>query len=522
MKRRSKRKTGETDTPVLSIDETTGEIITTIIKNGKRTVVHIVDERGVEVMPAYSYGAAIDIHRSFGQLTVLVRNDGKVLKFGTAFQTDTESILAAKKWCKEIIENNSSPKVEVTDENFRYAIESTGNYMTPITLLWGGKPSIINPNIAKAGMVKSDILDSYILAVHNLTGTWPQSFIISTDIQTLRILIAERDNCNKLATRCSNRIVNLLLKFGYTIARDGSVVKKKAVREFVEDQISDLPQIKPLSDKIRIPEDAKCVFHDLYDDYDDLKTRVSEYDKRIMDKIRSMEWDTEAGKVDGKRILKVLASAPGIGPLTAAVWLAYVVTPMRFATVNKCIAYCGFDPSNKVSAGKVTSNKKRKGQKYIHTLLCQCAHTLIQNHTEAFGQWGYQLKCQGSEKKAKSALGRRLGVALYYMHMRNEMFNYDLYLIAKEPQVIDIPIEQLCELDPEFKRYMKAMISNGITTTKQMAHLFHVGEMNNIKGFGKKAYSLIREFIGNQNKYRRLLNNSVKEEASHAENSKDC
>ena len=66
------------------------------------------------------------------------------------------------------------------------------------------------------------------------------------------------------------------------------------------------------------------------------------------------------------------------------------------------------------------------------------------------------------------------------------MFNYDLYLIAKEPKVIDIPIEQLCELDPEFKRYMKAMIYNGITTTKQMAHLFHVGELNNIKGFGKK------------------------------------
>ena len=61
MKRRSKRKTGETDTPVLSIDETTGEIITTKIKNGKRTVVHIVDERGVEVMPAYSSGLGVDI-----------------------------------------------------------------------------------------------------------------------------------------------------------------------------------------------------------------------------------------------------------------------------------------------------------------------------------------------------------------------------------------------------------------------------------------------------------------------------
>ena len=506
-RRRSKRKSGETDTSVISFDEETGEIVTTQIRYGKKKVIRIVDEKGVEIMPSHSYGLGIDIHRSFGQIALLVRNSGRVLEFRTAFQTDTASILAAKEWCISVIENNSDPKVKVEEDLFRYSIESTGNYMTPVTLLWGGKPTIINPNIAKAGTRKSDIFDSKIMAINALTGTWPESYIMSTEVQSLRVLIAERDNCNKLATRCANRIVNVLLKFGYTIARDGSVVKKKDVRSFVEDQISEFPEIKPLSEKIRIPEESKAVLRELYSDYDNYKSRVAGYDKQILNKIHSMEWDTENGKVSGKHMMEVLTSAPGVGPQTAAVWLAYVVTPLRFPSASSCTAYCGFDPSNKVSAGKVTSAAKRKGQKQVHMLLCQCSHNLIQHHSEPFGKWGFQMKCQGSEKKAKSALGRRLCAALYYMHMRNEPFSYELYAIAKEPDVIDITIEELCELNSDFKRYMKALISNGITTTGEMSHSFYIGELNNVHGLGKKAYSLIKEFNGNQKRYRKLLEN---------------
>ena len=124
--------------------------------NGKKKVIRIVDEKGVEVMPSHAYGQGTDIHKSFGQITLLVRNKGRVFEFRTAFQTDTESILAAKKWCIQVIENNSDPKVTVEEDEFRYSIESTGNYMTPILLLWGGKPTLINPNIAKAGTRKSD------------------------------------------------------------------------------------------------------------------------------------------------------------------------------------------------------------------------------------------------------------------------------------------------------------------------------------------------------------------------------
>lgn len=112
-RRRKKRKSGETDTSVISFDEETGEIVTTQTKNGKKKVIKIVDEKGVEIMPSHNFGLGIDIHRSFGQITLLVRNNGRILEFRTAFQTDTDSILAAKEWCISVIENNSDPKVYV-------------------------------------------------------------------------------------------------------------------------------------------------------------------------------------------------------------------------------------------------------------------------------------------------------------------------------------------------------------------------------------------------------------------------
>ena len=333
----------------------------------------------------------------------------------------------------------------------------------------------------------------------------------------MRVLIAERENCSKLATRCANRIVNNLLKFGYTIARNGSVVKKKDVREYVLDQISECPQIQPISDKIGIPDDVKKVLREIYDDYEVYKAREAVYGQQIEETIESMAWETGNGEVDGRRMLDVLTSAPGIGITTAAVWLAYAVTPRRFTNVNSCVAYCGFDPSNKVSAGKVTSNAKRKGKKQIHALLCQSAHTLITHKSEPFGQWGYQLKCQGSEKKAKNALGRKLCVALYYMQLKNQEFSYDFYEISKEPEVMDIPIEKLAALNPEFKRYVKPLISSGISMTGEMAHAFYLGELNNVHGLGKKAYSLIREFIGNQKRYAKLKKGAEDEQNTDIE-----
>ena len=104
-----------------------------------------------------------------------------------------------------------------------YCIESTSVYHVVVLKAWGGIPSVINPSIAGATKKKTDVLDARQLAMFDLTGVWRESFIPSVEVDELRVLLAERNNFNKLAARCSNRINNTLLKFGYTIGRDGTV-----------------------------------------------------------------------------------------------------------------------------------------------------------------------------------------------------------------------------------------------------------------------------------------------------------
>ena len=37
-----------------------------------------------------------------------------------------------------------------------------------------------------------------------------------------------------------------------------------------------------------------------------------------------------------------------------------------------------------------------------------------------------------------------------------------------------------------------------------MAHEFYIGNLNNVHGLGAKAYTLIRDFTGNQKRYQKL------------------
>jgi len=368
---------------------------------------------------------------------------------------------------------------------------------------WKGIPSVINPSIAGASKKKTDVLDAKMLAVQDLTGIWPSSFIPSSEVDQLRLLLAERDNFNRLATRTSNRINNSLLKFGYTVGRDGSVTKNTKVREMIEDQISDDPSDHYNVCPEGIPDNVKCVFIEEYRQYDMYRELVHDYDKRIRSMVCSMNWETADSQLSGRQMLKILCTAPGIGEQTAILWLAKIVTPRRFRNEKALAAYCSLDPSLKVSAGKVTSTVKRGGCKDLHSALCRAASNLVRKHNEPFGRWGYNIAVNsGRWKKGVSAVARKLAVALYYMSLRGEEFSYEKYRMMAEPDVIDISIEELAEKDPAFKRYVRILISNKIHTTKQMVHSYYLCDLTNVKGLGKKFYGLLKEFIENQEKYR--------------------
>jgi hypothetical protein len=239
------------------------------------------------------------------------------------------------------------------------------------------------------------------------------------------------------------------------------------------------------------------------------KNLAGEYDLKILKKIKSMEWETGVGKIDGKQMMKLLCTAPGIGEHTATLWLARIVTPKRFPNEKALAAYCGLDPSLKVSAGKVTSTVKRGGCKDLHSTLCMAASNLVRRHNEPFGRWGYNIALKsGRWKKGISAVARKLAVSLYFMSLRGEEFSYEKYKIMTEPDVIEISIERLAELDPDYKRYVRILFSNNILDTKTLVHEYYLCNLNNIKGLGKKFYGQLTEFTNNQSHYRKLLEES--------------
>ena len=497
-------------------------------QTGQGTPVVIENEGGLDVVRSYEgkeirytkdYGLGADVHSRFIEVNVLVKNNLSVFEYRRSFGTDWNSVNKAKSWIVAMLTEHAKPPVDLS-AGLHYTIESTSSYHQILVTAWGGFPSIVNPTLARAGKKKTDIIDAQTLALSDLTGVWPTSYIPRIEAVELRMLVDERRYCIHNATRISNRINNSLLRLGINVSNDGSVSKNSELRDRIEDLLGGA---KPQSDDDTIPappsipDDVRCIFKADYEEYDRFRKSADEYFDRILEKIYSMKWETGDGEISGEEMMKLLTSAPGIGNQTAVLWLSRVITPRRFPNAKALAAYCGCDPSVKVSAGKVTSTVKRGGRTDLHSALCMAASNLMRRHSEPFGMFGYNIAMQtGVWKKGVSALARKLAVAMYYMALYNKPFSYESYTMITEPDVMNISIECLVKLNPSFKRYMRHLISNNITDTKQLVHKYYICELTGMKGLGKNFFALTKDFISDQKKYKKLLEEMTTDENCNA------
>ena len=480
------------------IDLKNGEVC---VLDENRVRFQLKDLEGNIVMPAYPYSCGLDVHRDFIQVCVMVRVGENVKEYHFQADTDYESLCKAKTLVIRIIETFSDPHVEVNPDKLRYACESTGNFHHPVLAAWGGIPIVVNPSIAKAGRRKSDRIDSFILSQNALMGTWPESFVCPPDVNVLRMYYQKRRHCERCATQISNSINSELLRFGVNIGREGSVTKNKKVREHVMDQLSENPEMEPGCSHDFLPAEVKATLKESYDKWDEYKRLSEEYLKKIRVKIESMYWRCGSEEIPGDEMIKLLMTVPAVGETTAMIWLTFIVDAERFPSFEKCVAFCGFDPSAAVSAGKVVNGKKRKGNKDIHEALKRSAGLLMKNQNEPFGRWAANIYGKtGKWKKATNALGRKLAVALYYVHKTGKEFYYSMYH-TEEPQVIDIRLEELVVIEPRFRKYIKKIVPLGIMTTQELVHNYHICKFKRVKGLGKGFYNLVADFISNQEAY---------------------
>lgn len=501
-----------------------GKKVVIVNDNGKDV---IEEENGKEIRTTRDFGCGLDVHSLFIEVNVLVKNNLSVYEYRKSFDTDWISVNKAKEWVFDTIRNNSNPPVN-PENNFHYTLESTATYHCVILAAWGGHPSIVNPYLARSGTKKTDKLDARGLSLADLTGVWEPSYIPSIDVIELRMLVDERKQFMSKATQIGNHINNLLLKLGINLGREGSVTKSYSIRSMIEAMFQDeAPESDDSNEENKtssedsnhypplpsIPESVRCVFKNDYEEYDNYCRIADDYFKRILDKIYSMKWETGSGEISGEEMMSLLTSTPGVGNQTAVLWLSRVITPRRFKNEKALAAYCGLDPSLKVSAGKVTSTVKRGGRKDLHSAFCMSASTLMRRHTEPFGKFGYNIAIQnGIWKKGVSALARKLATSMYYVSLRGEPFSYEKYKMINEPDVLNVSVETLVLLEPSFKRYLRFLYQNDIKDTKTLVHKYFICELPSIKGLGKNFFALVKDFINNQKKYNESYERMVSNE----------
>ena len=462
------------------------------------------------------YGIGIDCHSRFIEVCVRYRNGKLINKAQGRFSTDWTSLVAAREWCINILSTKADPVPDLS-EPLHYLVESTASYHMPVCMAFNGNPTIINPTIAGATKRKTDVLDSRLLALHDQINIWSECYMPSEDVKTLRILIDQRERFIHDANAAGNRINNIITRFGFTVGRSGSVVKDPMIRAIVEDQISDDPSSIEGLCPIPIPLEVRMVLRNEYEKYDYFTARANECKSRIFQKARSMEWETDTTTIPGDEMIRILATAPQIGELTAVLWLARVITPRRFRNAKALSAYCGLDPSLKISAGKVTSTVKRGGNKPLHKALNMCAHRLIHRHNEMFGIWGYNLQQQtGKKKKAANAVARKLSVAMYYMMKTGSEFTYDNYHSIRNIDVFDIPVEDLVLINGDFKRYIRILKENDIYTTTDLATAYISCSLGSCHGLGKKFFGILKDFLDHHVTYKEMYDD-IKAKLNHKE-----
>ena len=459
---------------------------------------------GDDVEYVKEYGIGIDCHSKFIEVCIRYRNGTVIQKSQSRFSTSWNDLVSGREWCLETLKTNADPVPDLS-EPLHYLVESTANYHMPVCMAWGGNPTIINPTIAGATKRKTDVLDSRLLALHDQLNIWRECFIPSEEVKSLRVMISQRDRCIQDATVTGNRINSIITRFGFTIGRDGSVVKNPAVRAIVEDQISDHPSEIEGVCPIPIPMDVRIVLRAEYGKFDRLTAQAEEWKEKIIAKARSIEWETDTGTLPGPEMIRILSTAPQVGEMTAITWLARVVTPRRFRNAKALSAYCGLDPSLKISAGKVTSTTMRGGSKPLHKALNMSAHRLIHRHNEMFGIWGYNLQQQtGKKKKAANAVARKLSVAMYYMMKTGTEFSYEKYRSIRSIDVFDIPVEELVLINPDFKRYIRILKESNINTTVDLATAYVTCSLGSCRGLGKKFYGLLKDFLDHHVTYKQI------------------
>jgi transposase len=363
----------------------------------------------------------LDVHKDTVKACIMRQGIKKQIR---TFDTMTDDLIELKNWLHEH---------EIT----HVAIESTGVYWKPVFNILGDDFELVLVNARHVKNVpgkKTDVLDCEWLCRLLRAGLLKGSFIPKEDIRQLRDLTRYQKKLSYAINTEKNRVQKVLQDANIKLSSVLSDVFGKAgwiILKHLSEGITDVDlliepfyHIRKLYPKIEQAKRAlkgKLTLHHqvllkiLLEHILFIEKQVAKIERQVQQILKKYQDD-----------YKNLQTIFGVKDTAAASIIAEIGTNMDiFPDENHLASWTGLCPGNNESAGKKKSSRTTHGNKYLKSLMVECAWTAMKTKNSYLRAKYYSLVPRLGKKKAIVAIARKLLVYCYYV-LKNKAAYKDL------------------------------------------------------------------------------------------------
>jgi transposase len=361
----------------------------------------------------YQTCAGIDVHKRDVKVCLVTRDSqGHRHQTIRSFSTMTRDVLALGDWLHE-------------HDCTVVAMESTGVYWKPIFNLLEGQLTILLVNPAHIKQVpgrKTDVKDCQWIAELLEHGLLKGSFIPPLAIRDLRDLTRYRRQLVNTHSAEVNRLQKILEDANIKLASVATDVMGVSGRRILQallagnvdpEQLAELAKGRLRAKKVEL----QAALHGrLRPHHTRLLTHILTHLEFLEETLASCEAEVEELCRPLTEEIALLDTAPGVSIRTAQDLLAEIGVAMEhFPSARHLCSWAKLSPGNNESAGKRRSGQTGHGNKWLRSVLVECAHAASHTKHTYLGAKFRRFAHRKGTKRAAVMVAHRLLEATYFM-----------------------------------------------------------------------------------------------------------
>ena len=363
--------------------------------------------------------AGLDVHKKIVVVTLIKGGKEGDRKTVREYQTFPRKLAQMASWLKG--EGVQQVVMESTGVYWKSAYEALEAASLPVM--------VVNAmHVKKVPGRKTDVSDSEWLAELARCGLLKGSYVPNKDLRETRLLTRYRMKMVRNIASEKNRLHKVLDDCGIRLGSVVSDIDGVSAREMIASLITgdrspeEMAQLargrlKGKTEELQLSMEAV-----ISDRYRNLLRRIRHHIQWLQKQLQDIDSEIVAAIEPYRLEWQLLQTIPGMDEMSAAMLLVEIGPDMSaFKDKSRISSWAGMCPGNNASAGKKKSQRTRRGNRYVKTILCESAQS-ARKTTSQFKPIFEGLVGRRGYKRAIIAIGRRILEIAYLMLKRKEPY----------------------------------------------------------------------------------------------------